>query len=152
MCLFQFWSPQCVYSAVGFLGDCQSWLCHFCMYHPISIYKSSYTLNVDGVGGWVGVGFWTGICPLPKPPPLPASKIKQTFLSTRLGFYWFLSSKQLDLGLVTIYQNVLLKLSLKKNTFESVLIRWMKLEPIIRSEVSQKEKYQYSTLTHIYGI
>ena len=31
-------------------------------------------------------------------------------------------------------------------------MRWMKLEPIIHSEVSQKEKYQYSILTHIYGI
>ena len=40
----------------------------------------------------------------------------------------------------------------KKNTFESVLKRWMKLEPIIQSEVSQKEKHQYSILTHIYGI
>ena len=34
----------------------------------------------------------------------------------------------------------------------SVLMRWMKLEPIIQSEVSQKEKHQYSILTHIYGI
>ena len=42
--------------------------------------------------------------------------------------------------------------AIKKNTFESVLRRWMKLEPIIQSEVSQKEKHQYSTLTHIYGI
>ena len=42
--------------------------------------------------------------------------------------------------------------SVKKNTFESVLMRWMKLEPIIQSEVSQKEKHQYSILTHIYGI
>ena len=40
----------------------------------------------------------------------------------------------------------------KKNTFESVLMRWMKLEPIIQSEVSQKEKHQYSILMHIYGI
>ena len=32
----------------------------------------------------------------------------------------------------------------KKNTFESVLMMWMKLEPIIQSEVSQKEKHQYS--------
>ena len=40
----------------------------------------------------------------------------------------------------------------KKNAFESVLMRWMKLEPIIRSEVSQKENHQYSILTHIYGI
>ena len=37
--------------------------------------------------------------------------------------------------------------SIKKNTFESVLMRRMKLEAIIQSEVSQKEK-----LTHIYGI
>ena len=42
--------------------------------------------------------------------------------------------------------------AIKKNTFESVLMRWMKLEPIIQSEVSQKEKHQYSILTHIYGI
>ena len=40
----------------------------------------------------------------------------------------------------------------KKNTSESVLMRWMKLEPIIQSEVSQKEKHQYSILTHIYGL
>ena len=38
--------------------------------------------------------------------------------------------------------------SFKKNTFESVLMRWIKLEPIIQSEVSQKEKHQYSILTH----
>ena len=42
--------------------------------------------------------------------------------------------------------------AIKKNRFESVLMRWMKLEPIIPSEVSQKEKHQYSILTHIYGI
>ena len=40
----------------------------------------------------------------------------------------------------------------KRNTFESVLMRWTKLEPIIQTEVSQKEKHQYSILTHIYGI
>ena len=42
--------------------------------------------------------------------------------------------------------------AIKKNTFDSVLMRWMKLEPIIQSEISQKEKHQYSILTHIYGI
>ena len=42
--------------------------------------------------------------------------------------------------------------AIKKNTFESVLMRWMKLEPIKQSEVSPKEKHQYSILTHIYGI
>ena len=42
--------------------------------------------------------------------------------------------------------------AVKKNAFESVLMRWMKLGPIIQSEVSQKEKHQYSILTYIYGI
>ena len=42
--------------------------------------------------------------------------------------------------------------AIKKNAFESVLMRWMKLEPIVQSEVSQKEKHQYSILTHIHGI
>ena len=42
--------------------------------------------------------------------------------------------------------------AIKKNTFESVLMRWIKLKPIIQSEVSQKDKHQYSILTHIYGI
>ena len=36
--------------------------------------------------------------------------------------------------------------AVKKNTFESVLMRWIKLELIIQSEVSQKEKHQYSML------
>ena len=39
--------------------------------------------------------------------------------------------------------------AIKKNTFDSVLIRCMKLEPIMQSEVSQKEKHQYSIITHI---
>ena len=42
--------------------------------------------------------------------------------------------------------------AIKKNTFESVLMRWMKLEPIIQSEVSQKDKDKYSTLMHINDI
>ena len=42
--------------------------------------------------------------------------------------------------------------AIKKNAFQSVLMSWMKLEPIIQSEVSQKEKNQYSILMHIYGI
>ena len=42
--------------------------------------------------------------------------------------------------------------AIKKNAFESVLMRWMKLQLIIQSEVSKKEKYQYSILMHICGI
>ena len=43
-------------------------------------------------------------------------------------------------------------LAIKKNAFESVQMRWMKLEPIVQSEVNQKGKYQYSILMHIYRI
>ena len=42
--------------------------------------------------------------------------------------------------------------AIKRNTFESVLMRWTNLEHIVQSEVSQKEKYKYHILTHIYGI
>ena len=41
--------------------------------------------------------------------------------------------------------------AIKRNAFESVLMRWMNLKPIIQSEVSQKEKDKY-ILMHIYGI
>ena len=41
--------------------------------------------------------------------------------------------------------------AIKKNSFELVPMRWMKLEPIIQSEVSQKDKDQYSILTHIWN-
>ena len=40
----------------------------------------------------------------------------------------------------------------KRNAFESVLMRWMNLEPIIQTEVRQKEKDKYCILMHIYGI
>ena len=43
-------------------------------------------------------------------------------------------------------------LALKRNIFESVLMRWMNLDPIIQSEVSQKKKDKYRILRHIYGI
>ena len=43
-------------------------------------------------------------------------------------------------------------LSHKKNKFESVLVRWMNLEPVIKSEVNQKEKNKYHILMYIYGL
>ena len=42
--------------------------------------------------------------------------------------------------------------AIKENAFASVLMKWMKLEPIIQREVSQKEKHQCSILRYIYGI
>ena len=40
---------------------------------------------------------------------------------------------------------------IKRNAFESVLMRWMNLEPIVQSEIIQKEKDKSCMLTHIYG-
>ena len=56
----------------------------------------------------------------------------------------------MDKVVVDIYNGILL--SHKRNAFESVLVRWMNLEPVIQSEVSQKENDKYRILTHIYGI
>ena len=42
--------------------------------------------------------------------------------------------------------------AIKRNAFQSVLMKWMNLESIIDSEVSQKEKVKYHILTHMYGI
>ena len=53
---------------------------------------------------------------------------------------------------VVVYIHNEVLLSYKRNAFESVLMRWMNLEPIIQNEVSQKEKDKYHILMHIYGI
>ena len=58
----------------------------------------------------------------------------------------------MDKGVVVhIHNGILLSLT-KGNAFESVLMRWMNLEPIIQHEISQKEKDKYCILTNIYGI
>ena len=52
--------------------------------------------------------------------------------------------------MVHVHNGILL--TYNRNAFESVLMTWMNLEPIIQSEGSQKEKDKYHILTHIYGI
>ena len=52
--------------------------------------------------------------------------------------------------MVHLHSGILL--SHKRNAFESVLMRWINLEPIIQSEVSQKEKDKYCILMYAYGI
>ena len=52
--------------------------------------------------------------------------------------------------MVHIHDGILI--SIKRNTFEAALIRWMNLEPIIQSKVSEKEKDKYCILMHIYRI
>ena len=39
-----------------------------------------------------------------------------------------------------------------KHGFESVVVRWMNLDPVLHCEVSQKEKNKHCILTHIYVI
>ena len=53
---------------------------------------------------------------------------------------------------VRIYNGIVFHSAIKKNEMELFVVRWMELESVIQSEVSQKEKNKYSTLTHIYGI
>ena len=56
-----------------------------------------------------------------------------------------------QMSVVCIYNRILLSYK-KKSTFKLVLTRWMNLDPIIQSEVSQKKKDKYCILTHAYGI
>ena len=42
--------------------------------------------------------------------------------------------------------------AIKRNEVELVAVKWMNLEPVIQSEVGQKEKNKYHILVHIYGI
>ena len=42
--------------------------------------------------------------------------------------------------------------AIKRNKIELFVVRWMDLESVLQSEVSQKEKNKYRMLTHIYGI
>ena len=77
-----------------------------------------------------------------------ASKVMLKILQARLQQY---VNQELPDELWYIY-TIEYYSALKGNTFESVLIKWMNLEPIIQSEVSQKEKNKYHILMHIYGI
>ena len=91
----------------------------------------------------------------PSPSPTESKGLFYTSVSLLLsriqGYHYHLSKFHIY-ALVYWYIYTMEYYSAIKNTFESVLMRWMKLEPIIQSEVSQKEKHQYSILTHIYGI
>ena len=53
---------------------------------------------------------------------------------------------------VVVHRHNVIYSATKRNAFESVLMRWMDLEPIIQSEVSQKDKDKYRILPHIYRI
>ena len=42
--------------------------------------------------------------------------------------------------------------SIKRNRVETFLMRWMNVEPVVQSELNQRERDKYHILTHIYGI
>ena len=65
---------------------------------------------------------------------------------------WMSIGRWMDKEVVHIHNGILIRYKNITHAFESVLMRWIKLEPIIQSEVFQKEKHQYSILMHIYGI
>ena len=75
----------------------------------------------------------------PSPSPTESKQLFYTSVSLLL-------SRLAYRVIVTFFLNSEYYSAIKKNTFESVLMRWMKLEPVIQSEVSQKEKHQYSIL------
>ena len=58
----------------------------------------------------------------------------------------------MDKEVVVYIHNGILLSHKKRNAFESILMRWKNLEPIMQNEVSQKEKHKWHILTHMYGI
>ena len=54
-------------------------------------------------------------------------------------------------GVVHVHDEILVSHK-KKSKLESVLLRWLNLEPIIQSEVSQKEENKYCILMRLHGI
>ena len=83
---------------------------------------------------------WTSPGDLPNPGMEPGS-----LMSPALSGGFFITS--------TTWEAHGLKYpAINRNAFEYVLMRWMKLEPIIQREESQKEKDKYCILAHVYGI
>ena len=149
-CLFQFWFPWCVYPAVGLLG-------HMTVLFPDS-------------GRWViedPAVIYVGELPYDPAIPLLGIHTEETRIERDTCTPIFIAAlftiasiwKQprcpsADEWIRKLWYRYTMEYysAIKENAFESVLMRWMKLEPIMQSEVSQEEKHQYSILTHIYGI
>ena len=97
---------------------------------------------------WISHGFTCVPILIPPPTSLPISSLWVFPLHQP----WALVSR-IPPGLVICFtlDSILVSMlpAIKKNSFESVLMRWMKLEPIIQSEVSQKDIHQYSILTQM---
>ena len=144
---------------------------HFLHYPVMGTFHEAIDKVWERPGNKTGVGTCTGSANYLLTQPCRGFKIFRTSSSSRC---WWLNSDRWSLPsrrqrqnkktrhfffnlqnhgfLFYVQQWVLRRKFLNKETFESVLMRWMKLEPIIQSEVSQKEKHQYSILMHIYGI
>ena len=75
-----------------------------------------------------------------------ASKVMLKFFNPGISNMWTVNFQMFKLWYIYTMEYYS---AIKKNTFESVLMRWMKLEPIKQNEASQKDKHQYSILMHI---
>ena len=89
--------------------------------------------------------YWSGL-PFPSPEDLPDPGLPhcRTWKQLRCPLTDECGKKLWYIYTMEYYS------AMKRNTFVSVLMRWMNLEPIIQSEVSQKEKDKYRILTHIW--
>ena len=86
--------------------------------------------------------------------PLGMSAVSQHTIFPALNRTWLMEIPQQKNGWRSCGMSAKMEYysAIKRNTFESVLMRWMNLEPIIQSKVSQKEKDKYHILAHIYEI
>ena len=131
MCLFQIWFPRCVCPEVGFLKKLEIEL----PYDPAIALLGIHTKETRSERDMCTPMFIAALFIIArtwKQPRCPSADEWRKKL-------WYIYTME--------YYS-----AIKKNSFESVLMIWMKLESIIQSEVSQKDKDQYGILMHIYGI
>ena len=108
--------------------------------HPVSCIEPGLATRFIYVIIHVSMPF-SQIIP-PSPSPTESKRLIHTSVSLLLshiqGYCYHLSKFHIYALVYCIGVS-----AIKKNAFELVLMRWMKLEPIIQSEVSQKEKLQF---------